>query len=128
MRCAPLQAMPTGDETTNSPSEVPFLLPKYLRFARSLALVSGAAIGIAAGAAVLSSSGCGMGCSGICGAYGVALPLDAGYDTATESTPSDSGADGSDGSRHDGGLPTPADGSAGGGPRPAPALPAAWLA
>jgi hypothetical protein len=121
--------MPTGDEATESPSEVPFVLPKYLRFARSLALVSGAAIGIAAGAAVIGS-GCGMSCSGICGAYGVGLPIDAGYDrpTDTGAIGSDSGADGSDGSSHDGGPQSPPDGNAGGGPRPAPPLPAAWLA
>src|SRR3954470_5537739 len=49
-------------------------LPKYVRFARSLALVSGAAIGlgIAVGSTVFTASGCNQGCVGSpCGAYGV---------------------------------------------------------
>ena len=40
--------------------------PKYLRFVRSLAGVSGALAGIALGASAAMSSGCG-GCNGICG-------------------------------------------------------------
>ena len=50
--------MPADDETTDSPADVPFVLPKHVRFARSLALVSGAVFGLAAGAAVFGS-GCG---------------------------------------------------------------------
>jgi hypothetical protein len=75
--------MGSNDATTNSPSDAPFVLPKHLRFARSLALVSGAVIGIAAGAAVFGS-GCGQNCSGICGVYGVRPPVDAQYDVAVD--------------------------------------------
>src|SRR5437763_7908844 len=55
-------------------------LPRYVRFARSLALVSGAAIGlgIAVGSTVFTAAGCSMGCTGICGVYGVAVDPDAG--------------------------------------------------
>jgi hypothetical protein len=51
-------AVMTAADETNTPSEAPFVLPKHLRFVRSLALVSGAAVGIAAGAVVFGS-GCG---------------------------------------------------------------------
>jgi hypothetical protein len=110
--------MGPNDETANSSSDAPFILPKYVRFARSLALVSGAVIGIAAGAAVFGS-GCVQHCSGICGAYGVLPPVDAQVDH--------------DGGRADGAVDAdtrdvPPDGHAGGGPRPAPRLPADWLA
>jgi hypothetical protein len=110
--------MPPDDESPLSPSDAPFVLPKHVRFARSLALVSGAVIGIAAGTAVFAS-GCVQHCSGICGAYGVLPPVDAQVDH--------------DGRRADGAVDADApdvspNGHAGGGPRPAPRLPADWLA
>jgi hypothetical protein len=93
-------------------SAPPYVLPRYLRFARALALVSGAAVGIAAGASVLS---CSMSpthpCNGICGV--VAMPDAQAADAA--------------GGPADASPPAP-DGGAGGGPMPAPPLPRSWLA
>jgi len=109
--------------------EESYVLPRYLRFARTLALVSGAAVGIAAGVAVISSSGCV--CSGTpCGgpvAVGVRpIPTDAADATAdlgrhedSRIAPTDAVADG--GARDDAS-------DTGGGPRPAPLLPRAWMA
>jgi hypothetical protein len=114
-----LPPMPADDETTDSPADVPFLLPKHVRFARSLALVSGAVIGIAAGATVFGS-GCGD--TGT-RAYGVRLPVDAQYDR-----PVDHAADRADAPVDAGARVVPPDGHAGGGPRPAPRLPVDWLA
>jgi hypothetical protein len=115
--------MSSDHKTTSSHDEVPFVLPKHVRFARSLALVSGAVIGLAAGAAVFGS-GCGA-CSGICGVYGVQgiQPYDAQYDT-----PVDHADARADGAADAGAREAPTDGHAGGGPRPAPRLPADWLA
>jgi len=120
------------DETTNSPGttdssgEAPFVLPKHVRFVRSLALVSAAAVGIAAGAAVFGS-GCGgdLGsqCSGPCGVYGVRAAVDAQADRPSAR---DAG-DGLDGSVDAVAPQTPAGGRAGGGPRPAPHLPVGWF-
>jgi hypothetical protein len=115
-----LSLMGPNDETTNSPSDAPFVLPKHIRFARSLALVSGAVIGIAAGAAVFGS-GC-QTCAGICGSLGVQPAIDAEYDTSVDHP----------GDRADGAVDADArevtpDGHAGGGPCPAPRLPADWL-
>jgi hypothetical protein len=97
-------------------------LPKYVRFARSLALVSGAAIGLglAVGSTVFTAAGCNQGCTGICGAYGVSVDPDASgqADHSVNPDAEDAGEDG---------API-ADGGAGGGPLPAPPLPAAWLA
>ena len=108
-----LMPMPPDDEKPSSPGDVSFVLPKHVRFARSLALVSGAVIGIAAGATVF-----GAGCSSN-GAS--AYPLDAQSDR-----PVDRAGDGPDGSAD---APDVAsDGDSGGGPRPAPRLPADWLA
>ncbi len=118
-----LPPMSPDDETTNSPGEVPFVLPKHVRFARSLALVSGAVIGLAAGAAVFGS-GCGQSCNGICGAFGVqgVQTYDAQYDA-----PVDHAGTRADGAVDAGARERPSDGHAGGGPRPAPRLPADWL-
>ncbi|HLK90942.1 MAG TPA: hypothetical protein VKZ18_13675 [Polyangia bacterium] len=115
--------MDPSDETNDPSLEMPLVLPKHLRFARSLALVSGAVIGIAAGAAVFGS-GCfegGLQCTGVCGVYGVQPRVDAHYDAPVDQQ----------GGRADGSVDTkpevPPDGHAGGGPRPAPRLPADWL-
>jgi hypothetical protein len=115
-----LPIMGRSDETTNSPSDAPFVLPKHVRFARSLALVSGAVIGIAAGTAVFGS-GCGgpAVCNGPCGFPGVRAATDAQYDTPV---------DRADGEADAGTREVPLDGHAGGGPRPAPRLPPDWLA
>jgi hypothetical protein len=115
--------MSPDDEATRSSGEAALVLPKHIRFARSLALVSGAVIGLAAGAAVFGS-GCGA-CTGVCGAFGVqgVQPYDAQYDR-----PVDRASDRADGAVDDGARDAPPDGHAGGGPRPAPRLPADWLA
>ena len=104
--------------------DAPFVLPKHVRFAQSLALVTGAVIGIAAGTAVFGS-GCSS-CNGICGAYGVQgvqPALDAHYERPVDhpGARADGAVDAGDGE-------VPPDGHAGGGPRPAPRLPADWLA
>lgn len=119
------------DETTSPPSDAPFLLPKHLRFARSLALVSGAVVGIAAGAAVLGfGSGCSglQSCNGICGVYGVQPPVDAHgqYDRPVDHVEAPDGGERPDGPADAANKPT--DGHAGGGPGPSPHLPADWLA
>lgn len=110
------------DENSNSPGCAPFVLPKHVRFARSLALVSGAVIGIAAGAAVFGS-GCGgqTVCNGPCGFPGVRAAIDAQYDRPVDHA--NDRADGSADARE-----VASDGHSGGGPRPAPRLPADWLA
>jgi hypothetical protein len=119
-----LALMPPDDELPSSSGEVPFVLPKHVRFARSLALVSGAVIGIAAGAAVFGS-GChydvGSQCSSPCGTYGVQPGVDAQYDR-----PVDHSGDRADGSAD--AQEIASGGHGGGGPRPSPHLPAAWLA
>jgi hypothetical protein len=117
-----LSLMDPNDKTTESPSDAPFVLPKHVRFARSLALVSGAVIGIAAGAAVFGS-GCVHDCAGICGTFGVQAPTDAEYDTAV-----DQSGDRADGAVDADVREVPSDGHAGGGPCPAPRFPADWLA
>ena len=96
----------------------PYVLPHYLRFARALALLSGAAIGIATGAAVLSSSSCQPVCSpGCAGAPGIGpMFVDGSVDPSGNdaAAPPDAGSgDASD---------------TGGGPRHAPVLPPAWIA
>jgi hypothetical protein len=115
-----LSLMGPNDETAESSSDAPFVLPKHVRFARSLALVSGAVIGIAAGAAVFGSGCSPTGCIGFCG-FSVQAPVDAQYDR-----PVDHANDHADGSADTREIPP--DGHAGGGPRPAPRLPANWLA
>jgi hypothetical protein len=119
-----LPPMSPDDETTNASAEVPYVLPKHVRFARSLALVSGAVIGLAAGAAVFAS-GCGQSCNGICGAFGVqgVQSFDAQYDTPVSHPDAHADAVVDAGAQE-----RPSDGHAGGGPRPAPRLPADWLA
>lgn len=102
------------------------LLPKHVRFARVLALASGAAVGIAIGATVFTASGC-MTCTGICGdsVYGVRPPT---QDAAADTRFQDAATDGPGPDRL---APPPdaavADGHGGGGPTYAPALPADWL-
>jgi hypothetical protein len=92
-------------------------LSRHLRFARSLALVSGATIGIAAGAALVVPSGCGNGCIGApCGNF---IPPPAQPDAGADAhTASDAARDAID----------PEAGLGGGGPLAAPPLPASWLA
>jgi hypothetical protein len=88
------------------------LLPKHVRFARVLALASGAAVGIAISATVFTSSSC-MSCAGSpCGdGYYVPPPAkDAQADIRIE----------------DGGIDARGP-NGGGGPTHAPALPADWL-
>ena len=96
-----------------------FAVPNYILFARSLALLSGLTVGVAAGATVFTASGCGQSCAGVCHVYGVAPITDAGQDqTATkDSAPEGTPSDG-----------TQADGGTSGGPLPAPPFPASWLA
>jgi hypothetical protein len=106
---------------TTSPGAAPFVLPKHVRFARSLALLSCAVIGVAAGAAVFGS-GCVQHFGGV-SAHGVQPRFDAGDDTTM-----DHPGDHADGAVEvDAGEVTP-DGHAGGGPCPAPRFPADWLA
>jgi hypothetical protein len=113
--------MNRNDEAATSPGDAPFVLPKHVRFARSLALASRTVIGIAAGAAVFGS-GCVQHFGGVSG-HGVQPPIDAAYDTTADQP----------GDRADGAVEVDArevapDGHAGGGPCPAPWLPADWLA
>ncbi len=113
-----LPPMPADDETTDSTADVPFVLPKHVRFARSLALVSGTVIGLAAGATVFGSGCLDVGAQ----VFGVQPPVDAQYE------PVDHAGDRADASVDSGAPDVPPDGHAGGGPRPAPRLPADWLA
>jgi hypothetical protein len=89
-------------------------LQRHIRFARSLALVSGATIGIAAGVALVVPTGC-ESCNGICGYVPPPANADGGgkdsgaADTATDA---EAGPDG---------------GAGGGGPLAAPPLPATWI-
>jgi len=114
------------------PEAAPYVLPRYLRFARRLALLSGtAAIGIAAGAVTVSTSGCVRTCTGPCGPEPpppITYP-DASHDTGTADATDASAADAADAGAADaaGGDAGDTDG-AGGGPRPAPLLPRAWIA
>ncbi len=108
--------MPTKPETTDAEASF-YVLPRYLRFARTLALVSGAAVGIAAGVAVISTGGCETVCSGT-PCPGQSLPPFPRKDASTDVSV-------------DAGLSTPAPDAGsdtGGGPRPAPLLPRSWVA
>jgi hypothetical protein len=96
-------------------SEGAFNVPKYVRFARSLALVSGLTIGVAAGATVFTASGCVQSCGGCVGGYGVAPAIDAGQDQNATKDPPPAGT-------------AQADAGTSGGPLPAPPFPASWLA
>src|SRR3954470_16620304 len=73
-------------------------LPKYVRFARSLALVSGAAVGlgIAVGSTVFTAAGCDQGCTGIC-TNGVSVDPDAGSGWHPDRFDSDAGDTGEGG-------------------------------
>jgi hypothetical protein len=114
-------------------SNPPYSLPKHVRFARSLALVSGVAIGIAAGATVFTATGCDnpepalclgecIGPNSLLGATRNLLMTGRIEPAATILPASLNSADGSVENA------SPADGGAGGGPLPAPPLPRAWLA
>src|SRR5581483_9682970 len=98
------------------PSPRKYVLPWYLRYARRLALLSGATVGIAAGVAVISSSGCETSCNGCVrisgtggagGTQGVAPNPDAGGFGGAGGfmgivvVPSDAATDGKDGARPD---------------------------
>ena len=121
------EIMSATDET-DKPSEAPFVLPNRLRFVRSLALVSGAAVGIAAGAVVFGS-GCGQSCAGICGFYpGVQPAIDAHYERPVDHPVVQEAGESHDGPADAGAEKPPSDGHVGGGPGPAPHLPADWLA
>jgi len=85
-------------------------LSRHILFVRSLALVSGAALGIAVGATLIGGGGCG-GCTGICGRQ---QPM--GQDGGGADARDDSATDASN------------DGGAGGGPLGAPPLPTSWIA
>ena len=142
--------MPTEDLEARETETEAYVLPWYLRYARTLALLSGATIGIAAGAAVISSNGCSS-CNGICGdVMGTRTNPDAhGFGGAGGSmgvvpnpdahgfggaggfmgvvvAPSDAAADGNDAARPDAIVDGGGD-DTGGGPRPAPLLPSAWI-
>jgi hypothetical protein len=90
-------------------------LPKHIRFARALALLASASLGFAAGATVVTQSGCGS-CNGTpCGDF-VYPPPDAASST-----------DGATSDMREADVPA-ADAGAGGGPLPAPPLPTSRLA
>ncbi len=98
-------------------------LPRYIRFARSVALLSGAAgFGFAAGVTLLTAAGCiPAPCAGICGVHGVVPAVDAG-----QHEDQGGGGDALDGEALDGPVNSGTGGA--GGPLPAPPLPPAWLA
>jgi hypothetical protein len=106
---------------------VAYVLPWYLRYARRLALLSGAAVGVATGVAVVSSSGCGNTCAGtpcghqITGAGGFIF-------TGVPPAPFDASVGGNDGAASSDAIVDAGSDDTGGGPRPAPVLPAAWMA
>jgi len=135
--------MSIDDLETTETDPNKYVLPWYLRYARRLALLSGATVGIAAGVAVMSSSGCETGCTGVCGQIsgtggaggmaGVVPNPDAhGFGGAggvmgVIVVPSDAATDGNDAAHPDAVVDAGAD-DTGGGPRPAPLLPRAWIA
>jgi hypothetical protein len=103
------------ESESSEPEAEPIALPRYLRYARALALLSGAAVGIAAGMAAVSTTSCSS-CSGTpCGGPVYQPTQDAAGSVARDS--------GSDATVRDG-----ANDSGGGGPRPAPSLPPGWIA
>jgi hypothetical protein len=145
-----------NEDDTDAAKAGPYVLPRYLRFARTLALVSGATVGVASGISVISTSGCSSSCNGICGVMGV-RPNNGGESGFMGTTgiggflgttgtggaggllgirPPDSDASdvGPDTGVSDDGAANPIvdggsddAGDAGGGPRPAPLLPRAWI-
>jgi hypothetical protein len=128
--------MADEDESTAAKAGT-FVLPHYLRFARTLALVSGATVGIAAGISVVSSSGC-SNCSGICGEVMGVRPYGTGGAgglmgirppdmdaSGIEPDAADAGDTGTADATIDGGSADAGDD--GGGPRPAPLLPRTWI-
>jgi hypothetical protein len=107
-------------------SAVAYVLPWYLRYARRLALLSGAAVGVATGVAVVSSSGCETGCTGVCGHL---ISGTGGFIfMGVPPVPSDAGIFGSDGAAGNDAIVDAGTDDTGGGPRPAPLLPPAWIA
>jgi hypothetical protein len=115
----------TGAMPSDEKQAVSRPLRKYIRFARGLALVSGVAVGVAAGATVFTTASCV--CTGVCGdlgtrVYDAGLHEDAVHEDATAGD-RQFATDGSADVR-----PPKFDGGAGGGPMPAPPLPPAWLA
>lgn len=141
-------------QTYSDASLVP--LPKHVQFARALAGLPKVAVGVAAGAALMSLSACiGSACSGICGVQGLTgtggtthQQTGSGGNTGTGGRafgiaplPQDGSADAANGGNSGTGgffgvAPLPQDGSAdaardagdaGGGPLPAPPFPAAWV-
>ena len=103
---------------SSEPEEKPYVLPRYLRYARALALLSGAVVGVAAGAAAVSSTGCtcsGTPCPGQ--SYQPPLTRDAASDLESDAR-MDATQEAKDGAVDSGG----------GGPRPAPRLPRGWIA
>jgi hypothetical protein len=128
--------MADEDESTAAKAGI-YVLPHYLRFARTLALVSGATMGIAAGISVVTSSGCSS-CDGICGEVMGVRPYGTGGgggsmgvrppDMDASGVERDAGAAGDTGTADatiDGGSADAGD--EGGGPRPAPLLPRTWI-
>jgi hypothetical protein len=104
------------ESESSDPEGEPIILPRYLRYARALALLSGAAVGIAAGMAAVSTTGCSS-CSGTpCGGPVYQPP------PAQDAAANVGGHSGSDAAVHG------ANDSGGGGPRPAPRLPRGWIA
>jgi hypothetical protein len=116
-------------------SDSGYIVPKHLRFARSLALVSGVAIGVAAGATVFTSVGCDNPeihvCNGFCTEsktkpfLGTSRELLLTGTIAPAATLQSAPSDPVDGSVD---SVLPVDGSVGGGPLPAPPLPRVWFA
>ena len=106
------------DENLPGSGENSYVLPRYLRYARALALVSGAAVGVSAGVLIVSGSGFVGCCSGTPCPGQTIQPRsqDASSDVASESQ-----SDAMTSAAPDGG-----DVDGGGGPRPAPLLPPAW--
>jgi len=93
-------------------------LSKHVHFARALAGLPRVALGIAAGATLLSMAGCGMSCNG---SYGAIPPPqhDAMVDHGHASVQADGGLPDA--------KPAPGTGGHGGGPTLAPPLPTAWV-
>jgi hypothetical protein len=122
---ANLPGMPAEGEPPSSGAKS-FILPRYLRFAQALALVSsGVAVGVAAGAATVSTSGCVQNCTGTPCPGDPPYRPPPGKDASSDVTGDAAGVAFGDASV-DGGK-TSGDAS-GGGPRPAPLLPRAWNA
>lgn len=106
-----LMKSPSGPSDRVGPLST-YLLPRYVRYARTLALLGAGTVGFAAGTVVLSSAGCNL-CSG--------TPCP-GQTLVGDTHPKTDAA--ADGSAVDAGV----DGSHSGGPGFPPVLPLAWMA